>query len=88
MDKAKLSRGLDIFAATLNYILISFALSNMLLTYRNNFIYVAFFASKVFVISEYLRRMVKLTGRRMFAFLLLLGCLIVQIMLFYALRVF
>ena len=73
--KDKISKYLDIFCECANFIIISYALLNMM-SFRQSFLYVLFFASNVWLIARFCSRITKLTGSKIAAAVLFAVCVL------------
>lgn len=81
--KHRLSRGLDILVESVNYLLISYALSNMAMLFRTNWLYILFFASEVWLIQRYWSKIRELTASGLAAWLLVAACFAAQAAMFW-----
>ena len=54
--KTKASKYLEIVIESINYIIISYALSNMAILFQSNPLFILFFASEIWVIGNYWRK--------------------------------
>ena len=52
--KPQIANWIDIFIESINYVVISYALSNMAMLFQNNPLFILFFASEIWVMNKYL----------------------------------
>lgn len=81
--KAKVWNWVDIVAASINYVLVNYALSNLAMLLRSNPLFILFFASEVWMMQAYWKRVEALTQRRTLATALLIACFAAHIALVY-----
>ncbi len=74
---------LEIGIESVNYIIIDYALSNMTMMFQSNPLFILFFASKVWLIGYYWRRIRDLTGSRILSAALLIACFAIHIGMLY-----
>ena len=79
--KQTVNKWLEVAVESINYVLISYALSNMALVLRQNPLSILFFASEVWLMSKYWQSVFRLTQRKAVAALLLVACFLIQIAL-------
>lgn len=77
--KSKASKIVDVLIYSINYILINYALSNMAMLLKSNPLFILFFASEVWVMGNYWRKMHDLTGSKILSAILLFGCFVIHI---------
>ena len=53
--KEKRTNWMDLFVESINYILITYALSNMAMLFQHSVLFVLFFASEIWVMGNYWR---------------------------------
>uniref|UniRef100_UPI004055B1FA hypothetical protein n=1 Tax=Agathobacter sp. TaxID=2021311 RepID=UPI004055B1FA len=80
MQKAKV---LDIIVESINYVIISYALTNMAFLFSANLIYIFFFASEIWIAGNYCRKVKELTESKIIAVSLLLLCFVIHIAMIY-----
>ena len=80
MKKAKV---LDIIVESINYVIISYALTNMAFLFRASPLYILFFASEIWVSGNYWRKVKELTESKVITAILLLLCFIVHVAMVY-----
>ena len=73
--KDKISKYLDIFCECASFIIISYALLNMM-SFRQSFLYVLFFASNVWLITRFCSRILKLTESKIAVAVLFVVCIL------------
>ena len=73
--KDKISKYLDILCECANFIIISYALLNMM-SFRQSFLYILFFASNVWLIARFCSRISKLTESKIAAAVLFGVCVL------------
>lgn len=76
--KDRLSRGLELAVQSVNYVLITYALSNLAMLMRRNWLYILFFALEIWLTQQYWTKARELTGSKILSGLLLILCLAVQ----------
>lgn len=65
--KSNSSKTLEVVIASLNFMTISYALSSIMISFKTSWIYILFFASNVWVISEYWKTLKQTTGNKIVA---------------------
>ena len=75
--KSKVSKWVDIIIASINFIIITYALSSMAMSFRTEFVYILFFASNVWVISRYSKAVAEKTGSKLISGIASLCCLLI-----------
>lgn len=73
----------EIAVVSINYIIISYALTNMAFLFRANLLYILFFASEIWVAGNYWRKVKELTENKVVAVILLFLCFVVHIAMIY-----
>ena len=81
--KPKTAKWLDIFVESINYIIINYALSNMAMLFQANLLFVLFFASEIWVMNNYWRKINELSRHKSVSTILLIICFAVHIGLIY-----
>ena len=81
--KTKVSNYLALIAWSVNYVIISYALSNMAMLLRRSPLFILFFASEVWIMGDYWQRACELTKRKVLSAVLLLACFAVHIGMVY-----
>ncbi len=77
--KRDMRKGFEIFVESVNYIIINYALSNMALLFQHNLLYILFFASEIWVMGNYWRRVYEMTKSKAFSAILLIVCFVLHI---------
>lgn len=80
MKKAKV---LDIIVGSINYVIISYALTNMTFLFSASPLYILFFASEIWVAGNYWRKVKELTESKVITAILLFLCFVVHIAMIY-----
>jgi len=80
MKKAKV---LDITVGSINYVIISYALTNMTFLFSASLLYILFFASEIWVAGSYWRKVEEETKSKIIATILLLLCFILHVAMVY-----
>ena len=80
MKKSKVS---DIIVGSINYVIISYALTNMAFLFNASLLYILFFASEIWVTGNYWRNMEELTESKVIAAILLFLCFIFHVVMVY-----
>ena len=81
--KKKLLKSLEIIIYSINYILISYALSNVAMLLKASPIFILFFASEIWVIGVYVNKIQEITENRVLSWLLLAVCSALHISMVY-----
>ena len=81
--KPKAVNAFDILIASINYVVISYALSNMAMLFRFNILFVLCFASEVWVAGNYWNRISSVIQNRWISSALLALCFIAHIVVLY-----
>lgn len=81
--KAKIANWLDIFVESINYIIINYALTNMAMLFQHNLLFILFFASEIWVLGNYWRKISELSKNKVFSTILLIICFLIHISLIY-----
>ena len=81
--REKGSKLLDVMVYSINYVLISYALSNVSMALKSSPVFILFFASELWVIGLYIKKIHEITGSRLFAGILLVSCFAVHIAMAY-----
>ena len=75
---------LDITVGSINYVIISYALTNMTFLFSASLLYILFFASEIWVAGSYWRKVEEETKSKIIATILLLLCFIVHVAMVYS----
>ena len=81
--KTKASKYLEIVIESINYIIISYALSNMAMLFQSNPLFILFFASEIWVIGNYWRKVRDMVKNKILAVVLLIICFAIHIGIVY-----
>lgn len=81
--KAKASKWLEIVIESINYIIINYALSNMAMILKSNPLFILFFASEVWIMGAYWRKVFDLTRSKLLSAALLVACFAIHIAMVY-----
>lgn len=81
--KTKASQSLDIVIESINYIIIHYALSNMAMLFQSNPLFILFFASEIWVMGNYWRRVYDIAKSKILAAGLLIICFAIHIGIVY-----
>ncbi len=81
--KGKLNKWLDILIDTINYLVITYALSNMAMMFQRNLFYILFFTSELWVTAIFWKKLDCLTGNKVLSIILLAVCFGIQIAILY-----
>ena len=79
----KKSKVLDIIVGSINYVIISYALTNMAFLFSASLLYILFFASEIWVAGNYWHKVKELTESKVIAAILLFFCFIVHVAMVY-----
>ena len=74
---------MDLFVESINYILITYALSNMAMLFQSNPLFILFFASEIWVIGNYWRKVCDMVKNKILAVVLLIICFAIHIGIVY-----
>ena len=77
--REKGSKLLDVMVYSINYVLISYGLSNVSMALKSSPVFILFFASELWVIGLYIKKIHEITGSRLLAGILLVFCFAVHI---------
>ena len=81
--KGKITNWFDIFVESINYIIINYALSNMAMLFQHNFLFILFFASEIWVMGNYWRKVYETTKSKVGSVILLIVCFLLHIGIVY-----
>ena len=81
--KRKMSTILEILIYSLNYILISYALSNVSILLKASPIFILFFASEIWVMGVYMNKIQEVTKKKVLSWILLAVCFALHIGMVY-----
>lgn len=81
--KSKAPKFLEAVIESINYIIISYALSNIAMLLNSNPIFILFFASEIWVMGNYWQKIYELTKSKFFSVILLLVCFAIHIGMVY-----
>lgn len=81
--KSSASKFLEIVIDSINYIIISYALSNMAMILNSNPVFILFFASEIWVMGNYWQKICELTKSKFFSVILLIVCFAIHIGMVY-----
>ena len=81
--KRKMSTILEILIYSLNYILISYALSNVSILLKASPIFILFFASEIWVMGVYVNKIQEVTEKKVLSWILLAVCFALHIGMVY-----
>ena len=74
---------LDIIVESINYVVISYALTNMAFLFSASLFFILFFASEIWVAGNYWRKVNELTDSKVITAILLLLCFVVHVAIIY-----
>ena len=77
--KRKITKILDVAIHSINFILINYALSNMMALFRSSLLYILFFTSEIWVFVQYRKNIEELSDSKALANLLLVICAAIEI---------
>ena len=81
--KNKIIAWIDILVESINYIVINYALSNMTMLFRHDFLFILFFASEIWTMENYWRKIYGITKSKVCSMILLIVCFLIHIGLIY-----
>ena len=79
----KMGKWLEIFVESINYILLSYALSNMAMLFQRNLLFILFYACEIWVTGNYWKKMCELTEKKILSAVLLAVCFVAHIGMIY-----
>ena len=82
-DKRLASKYLDILIESINYIIINYALSNMAMLFQSNPLFILFFASELWIMGNYWRKVYDVTKNKILTAVLLIICFVIHISIVY-----
>lgn len=74
---------LDIIVESINYVVISYALTNMTFLFSASLFFILFFASEIWIAGNYWRKVNELTDSKVITAILLLLCFVVHVAMIY-----
>lgn len=75
--KNNITKIVDIIIETVNYIIISYALSSMAVSFSNQWLYILFFASDIWFFSKYFDTIKKISDNKIIPYIMALTSLII-----------
>ena len=81
--KSKAVKWLDIVIESINYIIVNYALSNMAMLFQSSLLFILFFASEVWVTTNYWSKANELSKNKVVSTVLLFSCYVIHIALIY-----
>ena len=81
--RTKASKYLEIVIESINYIIINYALSNMAMLFQSNPLFILFFASEIWLMGNYWRKVSDIVKNKIFAGILIIICFVTHIALVY-----
>ncbi len=81
--KSKTYRIIDITIETINYIIISYALSSIALCFRNQWLYILFFSSDIWLFSKYFNTVKNISESKIATYVMSLASLITVFVIMY-----
>ena len=81
--KAKLTKCLDIIIESINYIIINYALSNMAMLLKSNPLFILFFASQIWIMGNYWRKVYGIAKNKILVAVLLIVCFLIHVGIMY-----
>lgn len=79
----KISKAVEVFIESLNYIILNYALSNMVLLFWHHWLFIFFFASELWLMDRYLRKLQELTESKILSTALWAVCFAIHIGIVY-----
>ena len=79
----KISRALEVFIESIYYLILSYALTNMVLLFWRHWLFILFFASEVWMTALYWEQVRKKTGCKVLAAALTVLCFALHVALVY-----
>ena len=81
--RSRSSKFLEILIESVNYIVINYALSNMAMLFQRNLFFILFFASEVWVMGNYWRKVYEITKNKFVSTILIVVCFMIHIGIVY-----
>ena len=81
--RKRLGMWVELLIVSINYVVISYALSNLSIPLRRSWLSILFFASEIWIMGDYWQRACELTKRKVLSAVLLLACFAVHIGMVY-----
>lgn len=81
--KNKAIKCVEIFIECLNYIIINYALSNMAMLLKHNPLFILFFASEIWYMENFWKKICGLSGNKVVSAVLLIACFAIHIEMVY-----
>lgn len=81
--KENVSNSIDIAIESINYIIINYALSNMAVFFHSSILYVLFFASEIWVTTNYWHKALDKTKNKILSVFLIVSCYFIHIGMIY-----
>ncbi|MFR6290770.1 MAG: hypothetical protein ACLUKQ_04890 [Peptococcaceae bacterium] len=81
--KATIQNSLEIFIASVNYIIINYALSNMAMLLQSNPLSILFFASEIWITVMYWKNVYRITQNKIISAVLFICCFAAHIGMLY-----
>ena len=81
--RSRSSKFLEILIESVNYIVINYALSNMAMLFQRNLFFILFFASEVWVMGNYWRKVYEITKNKFVSAILIVVCFMIHIGIVY-----
>lgn len=81
--KLQIVNRLDIIIESINYVIISYALSNMAVLFQDNLLFILFFASEIWVMNNFWQKVNKLSKSKVVSSILLVACFAINVGLIY-----
>lgn len=81
--KPKTAKWLEILVESINYIIINYALSNMAMLFQSSPLFILFFASEIWVMSNYRRKVFELSKSKIVSTISIIACFAIHIGLIY-----
>ena len=83
MMKEKCKKGVEIVVESVNFIIITYALSSVSMSLRSSWVYILFFESNVWLITMYCNTINKTVKNRLITTVLCLACIIIFCVIVY-----
>ena len=81
--RSRSSKFFEILIESVNYIVINYALSNMAMLFQRNLFFILFFASEVWVMGNYWRKVYEITKNKYVSAILIVVCFMIHIGIVY-----
>lgn len=79
----KISRALEVLIGSIHYLILSYALTNMVLLFWRHWLFIFFFTSECWLMDRYLKRLQTLTGNKVVSAVIWILCFAIHMGIVY-----